>query len=143
MKLTPEEYDALTGIDFWTFVQRVFDELTGEPFQDNFHIQKLCAEVDRIPTETAVRLAFPAIAQDDEVQHIRTRSGCSSMFDSAMMRCIRGESRGRSSRSNVSCPARHSSLRSNCNPRPRRGRVGQDFLAPAARPEQQTHLYLW
>ena len=50
MKLTPEEYDALTGIDFWTFVQRVFAELTGEPFQDNFHIQKLCAEVDRIPT---------------------------------------------------------------------------------------------
>jgi predicted phage terminase large subunit-like protein len=57
-KLTPEEYDALTHLDFWVFVQRVFAELTGEPFQDNFHIQKLCAEVDRIRTETNVRLAI-------------------------------------------------------------------------------------
>ncbi len=57
-KLTIEEYDALTRQDFWMFVQRVFAELTSEPFQDNFHIQKLCAEVDRIRTETNVRLAI-------------------------------------------------------------------------------------
>ena len=55
--LSVEEYDALTRIDFWIFVQRVFVELTGEPFQDNFHIQELCAEVDRIRTESNVRLA--------------------------------------------------------------------------------------
>lgn len=55
--LSVEEYDALTRIDFWIFVQRVFVELTGEPFQDNFHIQKLCAEVDRIRTERNVRQA--------------------------------------------------------------------------------------
>lgn len=56
--LTPEEYDALTRLDFWIFVQRVFVELTGEPFQDNFHIQKLCGEVDRIRSEPNVRLAI-------------------------------------------------------------------------------------
>ena len=55
--LSVDEYDALTRIDFWIFVQRVFVELTGEPFQDNFHIQELCAEVDRIRTERNVRLA--------------------------------------------------------------------------------------
>ncbi len=56
--LKVEEYDALTRIDFWIFVQRVHAELTGEPFQDNFHIQELCAEVDRIRTEINVRLAI-------------------------------------------------------------------------------------
>ncbi|WP_431285051.1 hypothetical protein ACQW02_09755 [Humitalea sp. 24SJ18S-53] len=57
MKLTPQEFDAMTRLDFSVFVQRVFVELTGEPFADNFHIQKLCGEVDRIRTETNVRLA--------------------------------------------------------------------------------------
>ena len=56
--LTPEEYDALTRVDFWIFVQRVFLELTGRPFLDNWHIQKLCAEVDRIRTEPNTRLAI-------------------------------------------------------------------------------------
>ena len=57
-RLTPEEYDAITRLDFWVFVQRVFVELTGEPFLDNFHIQLLCAEVDRIRTQVNTRLAI-------------------------------------------------------------------------------------
>ena len=57
-RLTPEEYDELTRLDFWMFVQRVFAELTGEPFLDNFHIQLLCAEVDRIRTQANTRLAI-------------------------------------------------------------------------------------
>jgi hypothetical protein len=32
--LSPEEYDAITRLDFWTFTQRVFVELTGGLFQD-------------------------------------------------------------------------------------------------------------
>ena len=56
--LSPEEYDAITRLDFWVFVQRVFVELTGEPFLDNFHIQLLCAEVDRIRTQANTRLAI-------------------------------------------------------------------------------------
>ena len=56
--LSPEEYDAITRLDFWVFVQRVFVELTGEPFLDNFHIQLLCAEVDRIRTQVNTRLAI-------------------------------------------------------------------------------------
>ena len=57
MKLAPDEFDVITRLDFWVFVQRVFVELTGESFEDNFHIQKLCAEVDRIRTSANVRLA--------------------------------------------------------------------------------------
>lgn len=57
-RLTPEEYDAITRLDFWVFVQRAFAELTGEPFLDNFHIQLLCAEVDRIRTQPNTRLAI-------------------------------------------------------------------------------------
>ena len=56
--LNPEEYEALTRIDFWMFLQRVFVELTGEPFQDNFHIQLLCGEVDRIRNQPNTRLAI-------------------------------------------------------------------------------------
>ena len=52
------EYDAITRLDFWTFVQRVFVELNGEPFADNWHIQLLCAEVDRIRTQSNTRLAI-------------------------------------------------------------------------------------
>lgn len=58
MQLTPEEYDAFTRLDFWVFVQRVFAELTGETFSDNFHIQVLCAQVERIRTELNTRLAI-------------------------------------------------------------------------------------
>ena len=56
--LAPQEYDAITRLDFWTFTQRVFVELIGEPFQDNWHIQLLCAEVDRIRTEPNTKLAI-------------------------------------------------------------------------------------
>ena len=52
------EYDAITRLDFWTFVQRVFVELNGKPFADNWHIQLLCAEVDRIRTKSNTRLAI-------------------------------------------------------------------------------------
>ena len=52
-----EEFDAITRLDFWTFTQRVFVELTGEPFQDNWHIQLLCGEVDRIRTQPNTKLA--------------------------------------------------------------------------------------
>lgn len=55
--LTPKEFDALTRLDFWIFAQRVFAELTGETFSDNWHIQLLCAQVDRVRTEDSVRLA--------------------------------------------------------------------------------------
>ena len=56
--LSVEEYDAMTRIDFWIFVQRVFVELTGEPFLDNWHIQLLCAEIDRIRTQPNTKLAI-------------------------------------------------------------------------------------
>ena len=56
--LDPYEYDALTRLDFWIFVQRVYVELTGDLFQDNWHIQLLCAEVDRIRTEPNTKLAI-------------------------------------------------------------------------------------
>lgn len=56
--LSPEEYDAISRLDFWTFLQRVVAELTGEPFMDNWHIQLLCAEVDRVRTEPNTRLAI-------------------------------------------------------------------------------------
>lgn len=52
------EYNSVTRVDFWTFVQRVFVELNGEPFADNWHIQLLCAEVDRVRTEPNTRLAI-------------------------------------------------------------------------------------
>lgn len=60
-RLTPEEYDAITRLDFWMFVQRVFFELYGEHFDDNFHVQLLCAQSDRIRTEpnTLLAIALP------------------------------------------------------------------------------------
>jgi hypothetical protein len=58
INLTPDEYDAFTRIDFWVFVLRVFAELTGEMLDDNFHIQLLCAEIDRVRTSSSVRLAI-------------------------------------------------------------------------------------
>lgn len=57
ISLSVEEYDAVTRLDFWIFVQRVFAELNGEPFADNWHIQLLCAEVDRIRTQPNTKLA--------------------------------------------------------------------------------------
>lgn len=58
LTLTPEEYDAVTRLDFWIFVQRVFAELTGETLLDNWHIQLLCAAVDRVRTEPNTKLAI-------------------------------------------------------------------------------------
>jgi len=61
LTLDPVEYDALTRLDFWIFVMRVFVELTGETFDDNWHIQLLCGEVDRIRTDpnTCLAVALP------------------------------------------------------------------------------------
>jgi predicted phage terminase large subunit-like protein len=58
LALAVGEYDALTRLDFWIFTQRVFAELSGELLQDNWHIQLLCAEVDRIRSEPNTRLAI-------------------------------------------------------------------------------------
>ena len=58
LALAVGEYDALTRLDFWIFTQRVFAELTGELLQDNWHIQLLCAEVDRIRSEPNTKLAI-------------------------------------------------------------------------------------
>lgn len=52
------EYDAITRLDFRVFVQRVSAELFGVPLEDNWHIQLLCAEVDRMRTEHNVKLAI-------------------------------------------------------------------------------------
>ena len=52
------EYDAITRLDFWVFVQRVSAELFGVPLEDNWHIQVLCAEVDRIRTEPNTKLGI-------------------------------------------------------------------------------------
>lgn len=58
LNLDPDQYDAFTRLDFWLFVQRVFTELTGESFEDNWHIQLICAEVDRVRTQPNTRLAI-------------------------------------------------------------------------------------
>jgi predicted phage terminase large subunit-like protein len=51
------EYDAFTRLDSWLFLRRVFFELTGEHLADNFHIEILCAQFDRIRSGRNVRLA--------------------------------------------------------------------------------------
>ena len=45
--MTPEEFDALTRIDFQVFVERVFLELNpATPYKDNFHIGVLCQKLE-------------------------------------------------------------------------------------------------
>ena len=56
--LTFEEYDALTRLDFWIFVQRVMAELSGTPFANNFHIELLAGHLDRIRTGGCRRIAI-------------------------------------------------------------------------------------
>lgn len=58
LSLSLEEYDAMTRLDFWAFTQRVFFELAGDHLQDNWHIQLLCAAVDRIRTEPNTKLVI-------------------------------------------------------------------------------------
>lgn len=58
VSLSAQEYDALTRLDFWIFVQRVAAELLGVPIQDNWHIQELCGELDRVRTERSIKLAI-------------------------------------------------------------------------------------
>ena len=44
-----EEFDALTRLDFNSFVERVFVELNGsEPYSDNWHISFVCAELEAV-----------------------------------------------------------------------------------------------
>lgn len=56
--LKPYEYDAFTRLDFWVFVQRVFAELDGGQFLDNFHIQLICAELEAVRMDDVHRLAI-------------------------------------------------------------------------------------
>lgn len=56
--LSRQEYDAFTTLDFWLFVQRVGAELLGTPIQDNWHIQKLCGELDRVRSARGIKLAI-------------------------------------------------------------------------------------
>lgn len=56
---SPEEFDALTRIDFNVFVERVFVELNGNtPYIDNFHIALLCAELEAVRRGENLRLAI-------------------------------------------------------------------------------------
>jgi predicted phage terminase large subunit-like protein len=57
-ELNEVEFDAVTRIYLWVFVQRVFAELCSEPFQNNFHVELLCGEIDRIRTEGRMRLCI-------------------------------------------------------------------------------------
>ena len=53
------EFDAITRLDFNTFVERVFVELNGsEPYLDNFHISLICAELEAVRRGEARRLAI-------------------------------------------------------------------------------------
>jgi predicted phage terminase large subunit-like protein len=58
ISLRSDEYDALTRLDFWIFVQRVFADLSPEEFLDNFHIQLLCGELGDISAATPRRLCI-------------------------------------------------------------------------------------
>lgn len=55
----PQEYDALTRLDFNVFVERVFVELNGStPYLDNFHIGLICAELEAVRAGQQRRLAI-------------------------------------------------------------------------------------
>lgn len=54
----PPEYAALTRLDFWIFILRVFAELNSEPFANNFHIELLASRLDRIRKGESRRLAI-------------------------------------------------------------------------------------
>ena len=56
--VSPAEYDAMTRLDFWMFVQRVFADLNAEEFLDNFHIQLLCGELSSIRSDQPRRLCI-------------------------------------------------------------------------------------
>lgn len=55
--MTLAEYDAITRRDLAMFVERVFVELTGETYIDNFHIHALCAELAKLLQPEWRRLA--------------------------------------------------------------------------------------
>jgi len=56
---SPDEFDAITRVDFNTFVERVFVELNGsEPYLDNFHIAVMCAELEAVRRGETRRLAI-------------------------------------------------------------------------------------
>ena len=56
---SPQEYDALTRLDFNVFVERVFVELNGStPYLDNFHIGLICAELEAVRAGEQRRLAI-------------------------------------------------------------------------------------
>jgi predicted phage terminase large subunit-like protein len=56
---SPDEYDALTRVDFNMFAERVFVELNGSaPYLDNFHIAVMCAELEAVRLGENRRLAI-------------------------------------------------------------------------------------
>ena len=56
---TPNEYDALTRLDFATFIERVFAELNPTtPYLDNFHIHLIAAELEAMRRGELLRLIF-------------------------------------------------------------------------------------
>ncbi len=59
MMPSPEEFDALTRLDFNVFVERVFAELYGStPYLDNFHIAVMCAELEAVRRGEQLRLGI-------------------------------------------------------------------------------------
>ena len=45
--MTPDEFDALTRVDFQVFVERVFAELNpADDYSDNFHISIICQKLE-------------------------------------------------------------------------------------------------
>ena len=56
---SPEEFDALTRLDFNMFVERTFVELNGStPYLDNFHIGVICSELEAVRAGGQRRLAI-------------------------------------------------------------------------------------
>jgi predicted phage terminase large subunit-like protein len=58
MALQPHEYDALTRLDFSTFIERVFSDLNPTtPYSDNFHIHEIAMELEKLRRGEEQRLA--------------------------------------------------------------------------------------
>jgi predicted phage terminase large subunit-like protein len=56
---TPEEYAAITRIDFNVFAERAFVELNGAaPYSDNFHLAVIGAELEGVRLGDERRIAF-------------------------------------------------------------------------------------
>jgi len=58
INLKQAEFDAVTRVDFATFVERVFVELLGEKYLDNFHIHVLAETLEAVRRGEILRLAI-------------------------------------------------------------------------------------